>query len=165
MSLRFLIAATREGRIMKPASSPGRLLSVAICTLLSAAAAQAADEAEANATQLAQQVLQTGAEDTAAASEATDLAQSTSESDVGLLRITLPDGTSMMNLEGRFQSVLVATPTEDGGQTVSCHTGKDAVDHAQHARDVIAGVAAKDQAPAQAASPETPAAPQALEEK
>ena len=164
----------REG-IMKPAScSSGRLLSIAVCALLSASATQAADAPEVNATQRPQQVLPTGAEDaaqpaafaraavSAAASERESLEQalveSTSESDEGLTTVTLPDGSSMVDLQGRFMHVVVATPTEDGGVAIGCHTGEDAVAHALHANDVATGKAPKDPAP-------TAVAPQALEEK
>ena len=160
---------------MKPAScSRGRLLSIAICAALSVSAAQAADKPEPNATQLPQQVAPTGEEDAvqtapaarAAASVAVserqlleaELIEMTDESDEGLDRVVLPDGTSMVDLEGRFMSVMVATPTEDGTVTISCHTGEDAVAHALHAHDVTTGTA-------KPAKSDQPAAPQALEEK
>jgi hypothetical protein len=142
--------------------------------LLTATAAQAADKPEANATQLPQQVLPTGAEDAAQAAPAAraafsvtasdeqrleaELVESTSESDDGLSTVTLPDGSSMVDLQGRFMHVVVATPTDDGGVAIGCHTGEDAAAHVLHAKDVVTGKAPKDPAP-------TTAAPQALEEK
>jgi hypothetical protein len=163
---------------MKSAScSPRRLLSIAICAVLSASAAQAADKPEPNATQLPQQVLPTGEEDAVQAAPAARIAASaavsdrqlleaelvdmTDESDEGLVRVDLPDGSSMVDLQGRFMSVVVATPTADGDVTVGCYTGEDAIAHALHAHDVATGKAPKDPAPAKV----QPAAPQALEEK
>ncbi|HKU17317.1 MAG TPA: hypothetical protein VJQ52_23185 [Steroidobacteraceae bacterium] len=40
-------------------------------------------------------------------------------------------------------SVAIATPTKDGGYSVTCETGESAVAHAKHAQDVIAGKAPK----------------------
>jgi hypothetical protein len=164
---------------MKSAScSPSGLLSIAICAVLGASAAQAADKPAINETQLPRQVLSTGEEDVAqiapaaraaaavAVSESqlleADLVEMTSESDEGLVVEQLSDGSSMVDLQGRFMNVLVATPTEDGGTTVSCHTGHDAVAHAAHAKDVASGKAPKDAPPRQV---QQPVAPQALEEK
>ena len=151
-----------------------KLLSIAICAALGASAAYAGDETVPSETQLPQQVLPTGAEDAAAAAPAARMAvaavsnddliqqliESTSESDEGLVIVELPDGSSMVDLQGRFMSVMVATPTEDGGVVVGCHTGLDAVEHAKHAHEVAIGEAA----PAKIVKAE-PAAPQALEEK
>lgn len=153
----------------------GRLLSVAICAVLSASAAQADDKSAVNETQLPQQVLPTGAEDAAvetatfaraAASSAASqsdlvdqLIESTSESDEGLVEESLADGAVMVDLDGRFMSVMVATPTADGGTVIGCHTGNDAVEHARHAHDHAIGKAPGKQVPA------TLTAPQALEEK
>ena len=164
---------------MKSAScSPSRLLSIAICAVLGASAAQAADKPTVNETQLPRQVLSTGEEDAAqiapaaraaaslAVSESqlleADLVEMTSESDEGLVVEQLSDGSSMVDLQGRFMNVLVATPTEDGGTQVTCHTGDDAVAHASHAHDVATGKAPKDAAPKQI---QQPLARQALEEK
>jgi hypothetical protein len=116
-------------------------------------------------TQLPQQVVPTGAEDaatpaaaaarraapvTAAASTTPDaarlereLVRMTSESDQGLNAVTLPDGSVRVDLDGRFMSVLVATPTSDGGDEVTCHTGKDAVEKTKQAQRVIAGTEPK----------------------
>jgi hypothetical protein len=156
-------------------ATSGRLLSVAVCAVLSASAAQAQDKQAVNETQLPQQVLPTGAEDAApaaatfaraAASSATSdaalmeqLIESTSESDEGLVEETLADGTVMLDLQERFMSVMVATPTADGGTVVGCHTGDDAVEHAKHAHDHAAGKAPGRKIPA------TLNAPAALEEK
>jgi hypothetical protein len=111
-------------------------------------------------TALAQQALPTGAEDavtsasaarsTAKAAAATDqaqieqtLAKMTSRSTEGLKVTQRADGSRMMNLNGRFMSVAIATPTKDGGYEVSCDTGKSAVEHAKHAHDVTTGKAPK----------------------
>jgi len=150
-----------------------RLLSVAICAVLSASAASAADEAAPNATQLPQQVLPTGAEDVPQAAPAarsafaavssesdqlvSELVQMTSESDAGLETVDLGDGIAMVDLQGRFMSVAVAMPTEDG-TAVSCFTGHEAADQARHLHDVATG-----KAPQQAAKALT--SPQTLEEK
>jgi hypothetical protein len=150
-----------------------RLLSIAMCAVLGASAAQAADETVPGETQLPQQVLPTGAEDAAAAAPAARMAvasvssdelidqliESTSESDEGLVIVDLPSGGQMIDLQGRFMTVMVATPTDDGGVVVGCHTGHDAVEHAKHAHAVADGKAA----PVKAV--DTKLAPQALEEK
>ena len=110
-------------------------------------------------TALAQQALPTGAEDAAAPaaaarstakSAATEqarieqtLAKMTSRSTEGLKVTQRPDGSRMMNLDGQFMSVAIATPTKDGGYEVSCDTGKAAVEHAKHAHDVATGKAPK----------------------
>ncbi len=159
---------------MKPAScTHGRLLAIAICAALGASAAQAQDELEPTATQLPQQVLPTGEEDAAAAAPAArafsaavtqdadlvaELIEMTSESDEGLEVVELGDGSAMVDLEGRFMSVMMRTPDGDGGTTIGCFTGHDAAEHAKHAPDAEALKAA------QAAEP-TAKAPPALEEK
>jgi hypothetical protein len=129
-------------------------------------------------TQLPQQVLPTGAEDAttpraqefaarAARSEAQSLEQKlremTSESAEGLVTIRRDDGTIGIDLQGRFQSVLIATPTADGRFVVSCHTGEDARAHAHHAAAISAGKAPKLKVQSAQKTPAT--APQVLEEK
>lgn len=110
-------------------------------------------------TALAQQALPTGAEDAAASAAAArsaakadatqqaqveqTLAKMTSRSTEGLKVTQRPDGSRMMNLDGQFMSVAIATPTKDGGYEVSCDTGKAAVEHAKHAHDVATGKAPK----------------------
>jgi hypothetical protein len=109
-------------------------------------------------TALAQQALPTGAEDapasaaarSAAKSAATEqaqieqtLAKMTRRSTEGLKVTQRPDGSRMMNLDGQFMSVAIATPTKDGGYEVSCDTGKSAVELAKHAHDVAIGKAPK----------------------
>jgi hypothetical protein len=103
--------------------------------------------------QLPSQVLPTGEEDAtpraqdfaarAAEKEKQSLEQKllemTSESAEGLTTVRRDDGTIGINLEGRFQSVVIATPTEDGRYIVSCHTGEDARVHARHAAAMEAG--------------------------
>jgi hypothetical protein len=106
--------------------------------------------------QLPVQVLPTGAEDaprvTAFASRAAAAAEKSpeeklremvSESAEGLVAVRRPDGTVSMDLQGRFQSVIVAKQTEDGRFVMSCHTGEDAHHHALHAADILAGKAPK----------------------
>ena len=121
-------------------------------------------------TALAQQALPTGAEDAAApsaaarsvakaaASQPADLAKMTRRSTEGLKVEQRADGTRMMDLDGQFMSVAIATPTKDGGYVVSCETGESAAAHAKHAHDVATGKAPK------AATPQTKKQP-ALEEK
>jgi hypothetical protein len=155
------------------------ILSLALgVPLLSAlAVAQEAPATKPNAAQLPQQILPTGEEDAspraqdfaarAAQSEALTIEQRlremTSESTEGLVTTRRDNGTLSIDLQGRFQSVLIATPTEDGRFVVSCHTGEDARAHAHHSADIAAGKAPKlkVQAPRQA----TPNQPQILEEK
>ena len=110
-------------------------------------------------TALAQQALPTGAEDapaSAAAARSAAKADTTSQAQVektlakmtrrsteGLKVSQRPDGSRVMNLDGQFMSVAIATPTKDGGYEVSCDTGKAAVEHAKHAHDVATGKAPK----------------------
>jgi len=115
--------------------------------------------ASVTGTAFAQQALPTGAEDAAAPAAAarsvaksaattqaqTDqvLAKMTSRSTEGLKVTQRPDGSRMMNLDGQFMSVAIATPTKDGGYEVSCSEGESAVAHAKHAHDVATGKAPK----------------------
>ena len=108
---------------------------------------------------LAQQAVPTGEEDAAAPAAAARSAASaavseeqqlqeklremTSESAEGLEVVLRPDGTRMMDLEGQFMSVAIATPAKNGGYVMSCQTGEGAVEHARHARDVEVGKAPK----------------------
>lgn len=109
-------------------------------------------------TALAQQALPTGAEDAAAPAAARSAARAavseeqqaaqkleamTKQSTDGLKVTQRPDGSRMINLEGQFMSVAVATPAKDGGYVLSCNTGESAVEHAKHARDVETGKAPK----------------------
>ncbi len=111
--------------------------------------------------QLPQQVLQTGEEDAAAAAPAAaarslaasaapsreqlveQLLDATSESSEGLTTELRGDGSKAVDLEGRFMSVVIATPAKDGGYVLSCDTGEGAVEHAKHAHDVQIGKAPK----------------------
>jgi hypothetical protein len=135
------------------------ILSLALgVPLLSALAiAQEAPPAKPNATQLPQQVLPTGEEDASpragefaarSAQGATQtveqkLREMTSESTEGLTTVRRDDGTIGIDLQGRFQSVLIATPTKDGRFVISCHTGEDARAHAHHVAGIAAGKAPK----------------------
>ena len=108
---------------------------------------------------LAQQAAPTGEEDAAAPAAAARSAASaavseeqqlqeklremTSESAEGLKVVLRPDGSRMMDLEGQFMSVAIATPAKNGGYVMSCQTGEGAVEHAKHARDVELGKAPK----------------------
>lgn len=86
------------------------------------------------------------------------LAASTSESSAGLRKTVMPSGATRVDLEGRFMSVMVATPTADGGYDVNCYTGEGAVEHAKHAQAIAAGELPK---PQKASEPK----PAPLEEK
>jgi hypothetical protein len=141
-------------------------LAVGVSTLTSAGITQAAEPASTA------KVLPTGAEDTpaaaarrAASSEQQalqqELANAVSESSEGLKRVQRADGVVMVDLEGRFMSVAIATPSEDGGHAISCHTGDGALAHAKHAHDVASGKAPKAKKPAAKAAVAQPA----LEEK
>lgn len=48
------------------------------------------------------------------------LAALVNESDAGLFEVTLPDGTVMMDLQGRFQEALVVQLAPDGTRQYSC---------------------------------------------
>ena len=67
----------------------------------------------------------------------------TSKSSEGLKRVERADGVVAYDLQGRFQSVAIATQSEDGKYVVTCHTGEDAATHVKHAQDVAAGKAPK----------------------
>jgi hypothetical protein len=110
-------------------------------------------------TAVAQQALPTGEGDAAAPAAAarsaakaavTDEQQAeqklqamTKQSTDGLKVVLRPDGSRMINLEGQFMSVAVATPAKNGGYVLSCQTGESAVEHAKHAHDVETGKAPK----------------------
>jgi hypothetical protein len=76
------------------------------------------------------------------------LVQMTSESTEGLKAVTLQDGSRRVDLEGRFMSVAVATPTSDGGTEVTCNTGDGAIKAIKYSREVSAGLKPKPHAPA-----------------
>jgi hypothetical protein len=134
-----------------------------VCALL-LASAQAEDKVTPNETQLPQQVLPTGAEDAAqpAARSVANAAESqqaieqlvemTSESSEGLVVETLPDGSKMVDLQGRFMSVAVQKKTPDGNVEVGCFTGEEAVAHAKHAHEAAAAAKDAKRAPAKASS-------------
>jgi len=86
------------------------------------------------------------------------LAASTSESSAGLRKTVTVSGATKVDLEGRFMSVMVATPTADGGYEVSCYTGEGAAEHARHAKAIAEGKLPK---PERTVQP----APAPLEEK
>jgi len=86
------------------------------------------------------------------------LAASTSESSAGLRKTVTLGGGSKVDLDGRFMSVMVATPTADGGYEVNCYTGEGAAEHARHAQLISAGKLPK---PERTAAPK----PAPLEEK
>jgi hypothetical protein len=137
------------------------LLALAVGIGLSSGAALAQDQAAAKV-QLPQQI-QTGAEDAAAEAAAApavaarsaartaptreqlekQLLEMTSESSEGLTIEKRADGTEAVNLEGRFMSVMIATPAANGGYVLECQTGDGAVAHAKHAHDVEIGKAPK----------------------
>lgn len=111
-------------------------------------------------TALAQQALPTGAEDAAEASAAAArsvakaaptekqvqeqaLAKMTRESAEGKKVTTRADGSRMIDLDGEYLSVAIATPAANGGYVLSCQAGESAVQHAKHAHDVQVGKAPK----------------------
>lgn len=67
------------------------------------------------------------------------LAASTSESSSGLRKTATLSGGTKVDLDGRFMSVMVATPTADGGYEVNCYTGEGAVEHARHSQLISEG--------------------------
>lgn len=128
-------------------------------------------------TQLPRQTIPTGAEDAPqqssiarkAVATAADpqklereLVRMTSESDQGLVTVKQADNSVRVNLDDRFMSVLVATPTSDGGSEVSCHTGKEALDAVKQAQQVSAGALPK---PVRTSSASPTSKPAAAEEK
>jgi len=137
------------------------LLALAVGIGLSSGAALAQDKAAAKV-QLPQQI-QTGEQDAASEDAAPAVAarsaartaaptreqleqqllEMTSESSEGLTIEQRADGAEAVNLEGRFMSVLIATPAANGGYLLECQTGEGAVAHAKHAHDVEIGKAPK----------------------
>ncbi len=134
------------------------LLALAVGMGLVSGTALAQDQAAK--IQLPQQVLQTGEEDAAAPAAAErsvaaraaaptreqlveQLLDATSESSEGLKTELRGDGSKAVDLEGRFMSVVIATPAKDGGYVLSCDSGESAVEHARHAHDMQIGKAPK----------------------
>ena len=66
------------------------------------------------------------------------LEQMTSRSSQGLVEVVHADGTVSMDLQGRFMNVMLATPATEGGLTVSCETGPEALKHAKAIAPVTA---------------------------
>jgi hypothetical protein len=52
-----------------------------------------------------------------------------SRSDKGLEKRQLPDGTSLVNLQGRFQNMTVVNKTPDGKSHMTCKHSVDGVEH------------------------------------
>jgi hypothetical protein len=145
---------------IKPRLLPA--MGAALVTLTVASTAGAAEPGKK--VQRPDQVL-TGASDSAAAPAATaarslsaarssepsaeelnaKLAASPSESSAGLRRTVTLGGGSKVDLDGRFMSVMVATPTADGGYEVNCYTGEGAAEHARHSQLISEGKLAKPQ--------------------
>ncbi len=140
---------------IKPKVLPA--MGAALCTLTLSAVVHAQPGAK---TQAPDQVL-TGESDSAAAASAAapaarsavaaktsapsadelnaKLAASTSESSSGLRKTVTLSGGTKVDLDGRFMSVMVATPTADGGYEVNCYTGEGAVEHAKHSKLISEG--------------------------
>jgi len=159
-----------------------RLAPMAGAALLSlTVTAIAAAGPAANRTQLPSQVIPTGEEDAVKAAPAAaarslapaaksaepsaaeleaQLIHMTSESTEGLTKVTMPNGSTRVDLDGRFMSVMVATPNKDGGYDITCQTGDKAVD-AAHAAEHPTLTAEKMKALAAAKKAEAPK----LEEK
>ncbi len=134
-----------------------RLVPIAVTLSLGAAFIPGIAAAQQAATpaappQLPQQVVPTGEEDAprapsfgARAAQQDEqalerqLREMTSESAEGLRTIRKDDGTISIDLQGRFMNVMIATPTDDGGYALSCHSGEDALKHAHRAADIMAG--------------------------
>jgi hypothetical protein len=139
--------------------SCSRIAAIALgaCALASAHAADQPSNAK---------VLPTGAEDAVAPAAARsavaadalriqqELAEMTIRSSEGLKRVERADGVVAYDLQGRFMSVAIATPTEDGKLAVTCHTGEDAAAHVKHVQDVLDGKAPKAPKAAVTAKPE-----------
>ena len=132
------------------------VVGAAFLSLTAAGAASAAPGGHRNATRLPSQIHPTGAEDAiikqvapqaasrtaAPAAKASDpspeeldaqLEHMTSESSDGLKKQLMPNGSTHVDLDGRFMSVMVATPNKDGGYDITCQTGEKAVEAAHAA--------------------------------
>jgi hypothetical protein len=129
-------------------------IAVSILSFSGLARAQTVNETQDRTPRLPQQIIPTGAEDAPSTARAASVSRQaeqleqqlramTSESSEGLVPVTQANGTVTVDLEGRFMSVLVATPSEDGGAAVSCHTGHEALEAAEHAQHVAEGKAPK----------------------
>jgi hypothetical protein len=141
-----------------------RLLVLGAAVLFAGGVSAAAppDKPEKGKKQKPQQVVPTGAEDSALPAAADALAeqaleQMTSRSTEGLQPVEHADGTISVDLEGRFMSIVVATPTASGGHSVSCATGRHARDQV---RKASAGLPTEP-----STAPVTSPAPAPLEEK
>jgi hypothetical protein len=159
-------------------------IKLALTTLACALSTAALAAQPAPKTQLPQQVLQTGAEDAPAAAAApaatstfarqatvvdrttqlqNDLIRMTSRSSVGLVAVKGAGRSVRVNLDGRFMSVAVATPTADGHYKISCDSGPEALEKVKQAQAMSAGKLPKLDA-SSVAKPQTTATA-ALEEK
>src|SRR5262245_63019356 len=132
------------------------VVGAALLSLTAAGAVSAAPGGHRNATRLPSQVHPTGAEDAKAtpaaaartlapAAKTSDptpeeldaqLEHMTSESTEGLTKVVMPNGSVHVDLDGRFMSVMVATPNKDGGYDITCQTGDKAVEAAHAAEHV-----------------------------
>jgi hypothetical protein len=144
----------------------------ALLMFATAGLAQAQDVTQQPAnTQLPRQTIPTGEEDaprpaaaarSAAAADTQklerELVRMTSESDQGLVAVKQSDNSVRVNLDDRFMSVLVATPTSDGGSEISCHTGHEALEKVKHAQQIASGALPKP-------APTSTSKPAAAEEK
>jgi hypothetical protein len=54
-----------------------------------------------------------------------------SRSSEGLVEVVHPNGSVSMDLQGRFMSVMLATPLNGGGHSAACVVGHEALKHAQ----------------------------------
>ena len=54
-----------------------------------------------------------------------------SRSEQGLEKRLLPDGTLLVNLQGRFQNMSVVTRTPDGETRITCNHSADDVEHSR----------------------------------
>ena len=113
-----------------------RSFAVALLAISAVLAADAASAESKSKGKKPQQVVPTGAEDSPQAPAADPAAEARfeemiSRSSEGLVEVAHDDGSVSMDLQGRFMSVMVAAPTADGGQTASCHTGREALTQAE----------------------------------
>lgn len=132
------------------------LLAAGALTLAAVFAMSDIATAQGRGRQKPRQVPETGVEKVPTPADAAGealLEQMTSRSSEGLVEVVHADGTVSVDLQGRFMNVMVATPTADGGHTIACATGHEALKHA------TAGATGKTavQKARRAAAPTTPA--------
>jgi len=96
--------------VSAPAASPSTATTVAPATVAGEVGMKIYKDAEG----------EIGPPDAGDAVQANDGADGTSQDMAGLQKVTLPDGSIMVDLQGRFQEAMVMQITPDGKRVVTC---------------------------------------------